>query len=146
MRFVRPVFARCKFMIRFSLMLTCLADSFLSIGCCGPRGCGLGCRVPLNCNDCDGLGHGSCIPYGPLDALRQMKRSLVCGSGCGEVYFGEWLNTPPDCADPCCGDQWVGGATPCRPFCWQWQPGMLLRGLYGGRFCDGAESSVPCGC
>ena len=30
--------------------------------------------------------------------------------------MGEWISTPPDACDPCCGDQWVGGATACRPF------------------------------
>lgn len=132
-------------MIRFSLILTCLAVSLLSIGCCGPMGCGPGCGVPMGCSDCDGCASKT-IPYGPLDRVRQMKRSLVCGSGCGEAYVGEWVSTPPDACDPCCGDQWVGGATACRPFCWQ--PGALLGrlNLYGDRFCSGAESSAPCGC
>ncbi len=80
----------------------------------------------------------------PIQNMRNLRRSLVCGSGCGEAYVGEWMSTPPDAADPCCGDQWVGGATPCRPFCWT--PGTILGNLYGGRFCTGAESSSPCGC
>ncbi len=108
-------------------------------------GCGPGCGT-TSCYDCDGTS-GRAIPYGPIDALRQAKRNLVCGGGCGETYVGEWRSTPPDACDPCCGDQFVGGATPCRPFCWQ--PGALLStlpGLYGGRFCSGAESSVDCGC
>ena len=131
-------------MIRFSLILSCLAVSLMSIGCCGPMGRGPGCRIPT-CSDCDGCGSNT-IPSGPLDRARQFKRSLVCGSGCGEAYVGEWISTPPDAQDPCCGDQWVGGATACRPFCWQ--PGALLGQLklYGSRFCSGAESSAPCGC
>jgi hypothetical protein len=120
-------------MIRLALIVTCLAISVMSIGC----------SAPIGCNRCDGYGCGGRVG-GPLDGLRQMKRNLVCGGGCGEVYVGEWKSTPPDCQDPCCGDQWVGGATPCRPGCFQ--PGMLLRNLYGSRFCSGAESSVPCGC
>ena len=129
-------------MVRFSFLICCFAVSLMSIGCCAPMGPGCG----MGCSDCDGYGSGSTITQGPLDGLRQMKRSLVCGGGCGEAYIGEWISTPPDATDPCCGDQWVGGATKCRPFCWE--PGSLLGGLglYGGRYCSGAESSAPCGC
>ncbi len=132
-------------MVRFSLLSTCLVIAVLSIGCAGPMGPGCG---NMSCSDCDGTA-GRAIPYGPLDGLRQFKRDLVCGGGgCGETYVGEWISTPPDAQDPCCGDQWVGGATKCRPFCWQ--PGSLLfgglSGLYGSRYCSGAESSAPCGC
>ncbi|MFT5299249.1 MAG: hypothetical protein ACI87E_000190 [Mariniblastus sp.] len=127
-------------MIRVCLFVTCLAISLMSVGCCGPMG--PGCGIPMGCSDCDGVGQGRV--GGPLSGLRQMKRSLVCGSGCGEVYVGEWMSTPPDSQDPCCGDQWVGGASKCRPFCWQ--PGAFLSGLYGVRNCSGTESSTPCGC
>src|SRR5690349_16817589 len=24
-----------------------------------------------------------------------------CGTGCGECYWSEWFNDPPDCHDPC---------------------------------------------
>jgi len=43
--------------------------------------------------------------------FQNFKRSLVCGSGCGEAYIGEWISTPPDAYDPCRGDQFVGGTT-----------------------------------
>ncbi len=133
-------------MIRFSLLIAGLLVALLSVGCCGPMGCGPGCG-PVACNDCNG-DCGQTIPYGPLDGMRQFKRSLVCGGGCGEAYIGEWISTPPDACDPCCGDQWVGGATACRPFCWQ--PGALLSrlNLYGKRWsasgdCCGVDC---CGC
>ena len=115
----------------------------IATGCCGPIGCGVGCNLPGDsCHDCDGCySPERPIPHGPIDALRQMKRSLVCGGGCGEVYYGEWTSTPPDAYDPCCGDRFVGGATKCRPFCWQ--PGMFLGNLYGKRFCEGG---IDCGC
>lgn len=118
----------------------------VATGCCGPVGCGIGCNLPGDgCQDCDGSYTASRpIPHGPIDALRQMKRSLVCGGGCGEVYYGEWMSTPPDACDPCQGEQWVGGATKCRPFCWQ--PGLLFRNFYGGRYCDGSELVDDCGC
>lgn len=121
-------------------------------GSCGPIGSRLGPVGPgcidTNCNDCDG--GSACTQHvarGPLDALRNARRRMVCGSGCGEAYVGEWISTPPNTSDPCCGNQFVGGATRCRPFCWQ--PGGLLfglRGMYGERFCSGNQSSTPCPC
>jgi len=119
-------------------------------GSCGPVGLGPvgpGC-IDTNCNDCNGgCAANQYVARGPLDAIRNARRRMVCGSGCGEAYVGEWISTPPDAVDPCCGDQFVGGATKCRPFCWQ--PGGLLfglRGMYGQRFCDGNQSSTPCPC
>jgi len=112
-------------------------------GCCAPMGpIGPGCAVP-GCSDCSGCGTSNqYVANGPLDALRNARRKMVCGSGCGEAYVGEWISTPPDAADPCCGDQFIGGATKCRPFCWQ--PGNLFRGMYGQRVCSGDASSTPC--
>ncbi len=127
-------------------LLSVVAVSVMSVGCCGPRGCGPGCGISA-CNDCDGIGYGEkVIPQRPFDRLR--NGSLFCGSGCGEVYLDEWISTPPDCCGPCSGTDWVGGASPCEPRCWQ--PGGLLRrfclSLLGGRNCTGAQSSVDCGC
>lgn len=137
-------------MTRFAFLICVAALCLFSVGCCGPMGCGVGCDVPMGCNDCDGLGQPNVVPTRPLDSLRNIKRKLVCGSGCGEAYIGEWISTPPDAQDPCCGDQFVGGATKCKPFC---NPrgallggGVGFGGLLGGRFCTGAESSAPCGC
>lgn len=114
-------------------------------GCCAPMGpIGPGCAVP-GCNDCSGASACTPIATGPLDALRNARRRMVCGSGCGESYVGEWISTPPDAVDPCCGDQFVGGATKCRPFCFQpGSLGMLLTGMYGQRVCSGDASSTAC--
>ncbi len=114
-------------------------------GCCAPMGpIGPGC-ANMSCNDCSGCGTATrYIANGPIDALRNARRRMTCGSGCGEAYMGEWISTPPDAMDPCCGEQFVGGASKCRPFCWQ--PGTMIRGLYGSRFCSGDASSTPCGC
>ena len=122
-------------------------------GGCGPVGAGIGGGCVTDCNDCDG---GTCsagrpMVYGPLQHLAQMRKSLVCGGGCGEVYYGEWQSTPPDACDPCCGDQFVGGAVPCNPFCWTWRPGQLFYGFFGGlygqRFCHGCGNDFgSCGC
>lgn len=46
------------------------------------KGCKGGCEGPCRC--------------GLLSAFHG------CGTGCGEVYWGEWLHDPPDCCDPCC--------------------------------------------
>lgn len=139
-------------MVRFAFLVLGVIAMATS-GCCGPRGCGIGCGT--GCGDCGsasvgacGCDSGSCRAAanrgGPLSALRNARRSMICGSGCGEAYIGEWISTPPDCNDPCCDDQFVGGAIKARPFCRQ--RGTLLRGLYGKRNCSGNESSVPCGC
>ncbi len=118
--------------------------------CCDP----CGGRFMNDCAQCDDAGYAggcgvSCYPTGPIDSLRQFRRKLVCGGGCGEVYRGEWISTPPDACDPCQGQQWVGGATPCRPFCWQ--PGTLcglFSGFYGRRvceYCGNAFTDCQCG-
>jgi len=130
-------------MTRYFFILSLVLVSLISVGCCGPMGCGPGCDLPIGCNDCDGLGTAQ-IAGSPMGGLRQLKRQLVCGSGCGESYIGEWTSTPPDAQDPCCNNQWVGGARKCKPFCWA--PGTIVGGLYGGRFCTNEQSSASCGC
>ncbi|MEM9413610.1 MAG: hypothetical protein AAGA30_21060 [Planctomycetota bacterium] len=131
---------------------SCIYSAFIAAAllmggcCCGPMGsCGPGGCV-TDCHDCEG--GGVPMAYGPLQHLNRMRKSLVCGGGCGEVYYGEWQSTPPDACDPCCDDQFVGGAVPCQPFCWR--PGAIfgfLTGIYGQRFCEGSGTSAgTCGC
>lgn len=119
------------------LLVTTISTLGLMSGCCTPGLMGPGCGVAGDhCYDCEGgFGPRQPLATGPIDALRNMRRSLVCGGGCGEVYYGEWISTPPHCQDPCHGDQFVGGGVPGRPFCWQ--PGALLGNFYGTRFDDG---------
>ena len=135
--------------MRHLFLLLGLMISLSSLGCAIPVGYGPCGGIPCDsCGDCDGGGYagGPVLPYGPLDALRQAKRNLVCGGGgCGDVYYGEWRSYPPDCADPCCGDGFVGGAAPCVP---GWAPGALLPrnivpALYGKRVYQGDDA---CGC
>lgn len=136
-------------LMRFSYMLSIVFLAALMTGCCcgpGAGGCG---PCPGNCNNCDDGGCGELpVATGPLGALANARRSLVCGGGCGEAYYGEWTSSPPDAIDPCCGSDFVGGARPCVPFCWR--PGLLfgcVGGLYGKRFCDGCGNSASqCGC
>ena len=132
-------------MTRFAFLICTVAMCLFSVGCCAPM-IGPGCNT-MGCNDCNGLGQNQIVGT-PLGTLQQLKRTLVCGSGCGDTYIGEWISTPPDAVDPCYNDQFIGGATKCRPFCWQ--SGTILNslrgGLLGGRYCTGDQSSAPCGC
>jgi hypothetical protein len=105
-------------------------------GCMGIHQLGPG--VQDYCDQCDGCSERP-IPCGPLDGMAQIRRSLVCSGGCGEVYYGEWISTPPDCEDPC-GDcqEWTGGCRekclPCGRF------SGLLSGLVGKRLrCDDSK-------
>ena len=144
-------------LIRNSLLIGCVIIAAMMTGCCcGPyAGCGVGGvgGCVTDCNDCDGAHYRGdrYIAAGPLQHMAMLRKSFVCGGGCGEVYYGEWQSTPPDACDPCCGDQFVGGAVPCQPFCWQWRPGSLLFGFlnnfYGQRLCDVCGNSpATCGC
>ncbi len=84
-------------MIRFCLILTGLTISAMSIGCCGPIGCGV--DISMGHNNCGGV---ECMEpvYRPLDSVRQLRGRWACGSGCAETYYGEWRSTPPDAQDP----------------------------------------------
>lgn len=139
-------------LIRITCTITCLMVAVMMSGCCcGPTGgCGgggFGGGCVTNCNDCDGTYYGGFrgAPCGPFQHLNQIRKSLVCGGGCGEVYYGEWQSTPPDACDPCASGQFTGGAVPCNPFCWR--PGFLF-GFFGnfwGHRYGGCGGGVPCG-
>ncbi len=132
-------------MVHQFLCVCGIVIGLMATGCCGPIGCGVGCNTG-GCYDCDGT-YDPGIVMTPMDGLRNIKRNLVCGGGCGDVYYGEWRSTPPYASDPCCGDEFVGGGTRCQPFCWQWRPGMLLSSFYGQRFCDsGCNDGCDIGC
>ena len=75
---------------------------------------------------------------GPLDHFRQIGK----GAGCDEVYWGEWMNHPPYCCDPCddCGN-WVG---PCGRYCPQWLRSGW-RSLWGQRYGECGQKA-GCGC
>ncbi len=131
-------------MIRMTLLCLGLTTAMLATGCCGPMGCGPGMGVSA-CDDCAGCGvGGEYISNSPMEGLQRWRKGLTCGYGCGETYVDEWISTPPNCSDPCCGDQFVGGAVAAQPL--TWQPGMLFGGLYGKRYCSGDASSAPCAC
>lgn len=69
---------------------------------CGtmPAACDSGGCGTTGCDRCDGGGH---LPLGSLAGqplLHRLKQRVTCGDGCGEVYIGEWISTPPK-PDPC---------------------------------------------
>ncbi len=142
-------------MSRSLLLALALIVTVSMSGCMGVRHFGTGCQD--NCNQCDGYSPRP-IPCGPLEGLRNARRSLTCSGGCGEVYYGEWTSTPPDCDDPC--DDCQGFTGGCREKC---LPCGRLRGLFSGflgqryrcatsrglfnicDMCDSAYSDPGCG-
>jgi hypothetical protein len=105
-----------------------------SLGDNFPGGCGrtiMGCRGGLS-----GL------------ALPLLSTRLACGSGCGDVYWNEWMCDPPECCDPC--DEygcWVGPQTcpgrPCILGSALYGLGSRLRHGFGWVF--GSRSCACCG-
>lgn len=116
-----------------------------------------GCASGPHCNDCNGYGSAGYMPTGPVDAVRQWRRSLTCGAGCGETYYDEWTSTPPDCVDPCpdfgCGAAPLCDAcgTNCGGSCCGVRPvraaARLVAAVYGKRFCNECGYDIDdCGC
>ncbi len=73
----------------------------------------IGCEScePVPCAaECDGYGHGCGLHFGSCltRLFSRFHGCNSCGSGCGEVYWHDWINHPPTC-DPCdsCG-HWNG--------------------------------------
>ncbi len=104
------------------------------VGCCTLHRTTPGC----NGTQCD-VGDACCT--GCLSPLQQL---MGCSSGCGEIYWDEWLSDPPDCCDPCdqCGN-WIGPHGCCgaraRPLnhanFWGRRHGVAL--TYGEAFWEG---------
>lgn len=104
-----------------SVMLSISLLAALVSGCCSidqvyhPTGsCGDGWDPVFgSCHDCGG--DTGCNEHSPCQDARHM---LTCASGCGEIYWGEWLSDPPDPCDPCdgCGN-WIGPRC-CPPPWW----------------------------
>jgi hypothetical protein len=118
-------------------------------GCCCldrmycPQGCEAGPDPLLD--SCNGGGScGGCCP-GPFSQMA--KCGLTCGGGCGNIYWGEWINNPPDQCDPCnnCGN--FTGPRCCPPLFWdQFWGGLCC--LWGGRFdscCNQHSGCASCG-
>ncbi len=50
------------------------------------------------CTTCDDHCH-NCDGYNP--PFGNVRKTLACGSGCGEIYYGEWLSNPPNTCNEC---------------------------------------------
>jgi len=84
-----------------------------------------------------------------MPLVSRIAQGLTCGSGCGEVYWGEWISTPPK-PDPCdsCGNYTgVPNSKMYRP---HRQPvRKIVRAVAGVRYgspCRSCGSNDPCGC
>jgi hypothetical protein len=111
------------------------ATIVMASGCVAmhPTACGVGpigdaCGV----EGCDSCLEGPAVGCHPRPMLGCLHNALTCGSGCDEVYYGEWINHPPKYCASCDYDgNWVG-AGPCAAPCWH--PFQGLRNLWGYRF------------
>lgn len=125
------------------LYLGLMVGAIGSGGCCGlHQGCGPGGWYALlhpiawhgACNECGPGPGGGCDDTGAVGGLGPwLRRQLTAGHGCSEIYWGEWISDPPDCADPCdlCHGQWTGPGGICRLGPAQ----RILAGLHGYRYC-----------
>ncbi len=106
---------------------------------CGVGAIGGGCGIGSCCGEpaCGTIGYR----HPPL--LGRIGAALACGSGCGEVYWGEWINHPPKYCDPCDHHgNWIGAGS-CGVGCWH--PFQGIRNLWGYRCSPaGYESTSSC--
>jgi len=113
----------------------CIERTYSPVACCDSWDPVLG-----SCQEC-GLCGGDCEGHTPCSYL---KHQLTCSSGCGEIYWGEWLNDPPADCDPCnnCG-QWVGPQS-CGPNCLQKLASWVFGGSCGGctKGCNACSAPV----
>ncbi len=146
---------------RTEIMLWGLSSAVLVlVGCAAPYTyyCDDGCGPPSLSGRHAGCDVAPCEPAAgmPVDPLcggsacggapcggsvtQAIRNMFTCGSGCGEIYWGEWCYDPPDQCDPCNnhGD-WTGPGC-CPPSCWT----RLWQGLTGARFCE-ATCEPACG-
>jgi hypothetical protein len=104
----------------------CGCDAGACCGSCDTGACCGGCDAGACCGDVYPGTCGACSVGSPGGlsgfCLPLMCTKLACGSGCGGVYWNEWICDPPECCDPCddygC---WVG-PQPCH------HPGGVLTG------------------
>ena len=107
-----------------------------------PSGCD-SCWDPVlgSCDAC-GVCGGDCQGHTPAQHL---KHTLSCSSGCGEIYWGDWINHPPNDCDPCDDwGNWIGPVDCAGPSCWE----SLASGwcnLFGYRTTGGKGGCQACG-
>ena len=103
-------------MIRNLISVCALTVVLVYSGCatCGP------CGREYQCNNCDGYN----TPMA-RNMVNRTGRALTCGAGCGEIYVGEWRNSPPDVCNDC---DVRGGGSLCRHY-----PFLAAFGSLAGR-------------
>lgn len=114
-------------------------------GNCGPMSLSGRFAADGTCAACSSAVISPESAAGPGEMLR---RTFTCGSGCGEIYWGEWINDPPSC--DACNDHgdWTGTAC-CPPSRWE----RLVAGIHGQQNgpkgncaeCEGMESGDSSG-
>ncbi|MDB4650301.1 hypothetical protein OAE37_00915 [Pirellulaceae bacterium] len=123
-----------------------VGNGVLDAGCAS---CGTHSDCGDHCNNCDGYN-------GPFGTVR---KTLACGSGCGEIYYGDWVSNPPNTCNECDATGYsrgVNGRIPwlSNPFAfwgYQYRPngggyGNPLRGAVWGYGRYGAHwDGVGCG-
>jgi len=126
----------------------CCVNRHLDCGgldtCCGS----LSDPILGDCSRCGVCGGSDCPGYTPCGYLKYM---LTCGSGCGEIYYNEWISDPPDCCDPCddCGNWCQGCGTHRRRLVIDGVRDLIagLRTVSCLATCDGTDCGSGCrGC
>ncbi len=94
-----------------------------------------------SCSAC-GVCGGNCEGHTPAQHL---KHKLTCASGCGELYWGEWISDPPDRCDPCDNwGNWTGPTGCCEPTCLE-KVAAGWHSLFGGHGGKGKGGCSSCG-
>jgi hypothetical protein len=94
---------------------------------CGSGGgaeCGSDCGAPAcgaACGGCNSGGDGCCYNgthCGPVTAvLNLLNCRSFCGPVCGERYYGDWCDSPPNCCHACdCASTTMGASAIGDPF------------------------------
>jgi hypothetical protein len=135
-------------------------DDCGGMGCDGACGAGGGpaCGMPAQAfpATCGTLAPGGCGGLSGL-MLPLLSTRLACGSGCGDVYWGEWIFDPPECCDGCNDDGCWAGSAGNAPYggyhggCLQGilaGPVAVIRGTYLGvtGILQGTCATVQSGC
>lgn len=107
-------------------------------GACGPMSVSGRFADQSGCSDCAATAPCSGTAPTPNGII---KNALTCGSGCGEIYWGEWISDPPDKCDACDQDgNWIGPHC-CPPSGWS----RFWAGLHGQRMAGDTTGCASCG-
>lgn len=122
-----------------TLVAGCAAPyTYYGDGACGPMSVSGRFADQSGCSDCAATAPCSGTAPTPNGII---KNTLTCGSGCGEIYWGEWISDPPDQCDACDQDgNWIGPHC-CPPSGWS----RFWAGLHGQRMAGDTTDCASCG-